>query len=127
MMLRVKHLKNRKYREGLFPRIGAARHKRFDVLHMLKMYLAWAGLTVQKGCTKTEFPADACEACGRVFRLTQPNGKGVQTKGITKTHVTSAVRNVLGMIGVDASGFSGISMRKGAISAAVIGGIPHDL
>ena len=82
---------------------------------------------MQKGCTKTKFPAEACEACGRVFRLTQPNGKGVQVKGITKTHVTSAVRNVLGLIGVDASGYSGISMRKGAVSAAVIGGIPHDL
>ena len=127
LMLRVKHLKNRKKREGLFPRIGRAKCKRFDVLQMLRMYLKWARLQKKAGCSKATHPANPCEACGRLFRLTHPSGKGVQRAGISKTHVTSAVKNVLRLIGIDAAGYSGISMRKGGVSAAVIGGIPHDL
>lgn len=127
LMLRIKHLKNRKEREGLFPRIGAAKHRRFDVLHLLRMYLRWAGLAVHPQCTKKQHPSDPCEKCGRLFRLTHPSNQGVQQKGITRTHVTSAVRNVLQRIGVNATGYSGISMRKGGVSAAVVGGIPHDL
>ena len=127
LMLRIKHRKNGMKREGLFPRIGASQHKRFDVLQMLRMYLGWAKLKVQRGCTKKLHPADECTTCGKLFRLTHPDGKQVQARGVTKTHVTSAVQNVLSLIGVDATGYSGISMRKGGVSAAVIGGIPHDL
>lgn len=127
LMVRVKHLKNRQGREGLFPRIGAAKHRRFDVLQMLRMYLRWAKLQVSPHCTKKTRPTDPCTACGKLFRVTHPSGNAVQDKGITKTHVASAVRNVLQRIGVDASGYSGISMRKGGVSAAVVGGIPHDL
>ena len=127
LMLRIKHRKNGKAREGLFPRIRASKHKRFNVLNMIRMYLGWANLKVQSGCTKKAHPADECKACGRLFRLTHPDGKKVQSNCITKTHVTSAVRNILSLIGVDATGYSGISMRKGGVSAAVIGGIPHDL
>ena len=127
LMLRIKHLKNRKFREGLFPRIGASRNRRFDVLHMIRMYLRWAKLGVKEGCTKKAYPTDPCKTCGKLFRVMHPSGGSVQEKGVTKTHLTSAVHNVLQAIGVDSAGYSCISMREGGVSAAVIGCIPHDL
>ena len=94
---------------------------------MLRMYLRWAHLTVRHGCKKKLQPTDECAACGKLFRRMHPDGKRVQSQGVTKTHVTSAVQKTLALIGVDATGYSGISMRKGGVSAAAIGGIPHDL
>lgn len=47
--------------------------------------------------------------------------------GITRSHVTSAVRNCLLRIGVTLQGYSPISMRLGGLSAAVCAGVPADL
>eukprot|EP00286_Rhodomonas_abbreviata_P018423 CAMPEP_0181293778 /NCGR_PEP_ID=MMETSP1101-20121128/3243_1 /TAXON_ID=46948 /ORGANISM="Rhodomonas abbreviata, Strain Caron Lab Isolate" /LENGTH=95 /DNA_ID=CAMNT_0023398381 /DNA_START=89 /DNA_END=376 /DNA_ORIENTATION=+ len=47
--------------------------------------------------------------------------------GISKDNVRSAVRHSLARIGVSPVGFSGISMRQGGVSAAVLDGIPADL
>mmetsp|Transcript_73006 Transcript_73006/g.152441 ORF Transcript_73006/g.152441 Transcript_73006/m.152441 type:complete len:96 (-) Transcript_73006:573-860(-) len=57
----------------------------------------------------------------RVFPPGQPK------HGITKDNVRTAVKRALARIGVSPEGFSGISMRQGGISAAVLDGIPADL
>ena len=46
---------------------------------------------------------------------------------LTRSHGADAITRCMRAIGVDPAGYSNISARKGAISAAVIEGLPADL
>jgi integrase len=127
LMLRIKLRKQAKGREGLYPRIGAARESRFDIIKLLKMYTRWARLSISPSCSKNAHPAESCEACGSLFRTMHPSGRKVSAQRIAKNIVTDAVRRQLSAIGINTAGYSAISMRKGGVSAAVCAGIPHDL
>jgi hypothetical protein len=127
LMLRIKLRKQAKGREGLYPRIGASREPRFDILKLLRLYIRWAGLATKEHCSKTAHPTESCQACGALFRAMHPTGRKVSEKRIAKNIVTDAVRRQLRAIGINTQGYSAISMRKGGVSAAVCAGIPHDL
>ena len=75
LMLRIKHRKNGMAREGLFPRIGASNHKRFNVLQMLRMYLRWANLTVQTRMHKEIAPDGRMRSVRQIIPADAPRRK----------------------------------------------------
>jgi integrase len=130
--IRIKKRKNDQKRAGLWPRLGPAHHPQFDIQALLREWMQRAELHVHAGCEKGQYPRSSCRACGRLFsRIRGTSGTtytvGETLHGMTKDTVRKAIHTSLRRVGCDPSGFSGISLRRGGLSAAVEAGVPSEL
>ena len=107
-------------RKGLYPRVGAV------VASRLRAYTTRMGLAPTEDCTKQRSPGARCRTCPPVFPHTTA-GARTTTKPVSRQQVTNAVINSLKMLGVDPAHFSGLSMRRGGISAALVARVPEPI
>ena len=106
-------------RKGLFPRAGEA------VASRLRRFVGRLALELGAECTKKQSPAARCRSCPPVFpRIAAGAGTG---QPMSRQQVTTAVINSLCLIGVDPTHYSGISMRRGGISAALAARVPEPI
>jgi hypothetical protein len=106
-------------RKGLYPRVGRA------VTSRLQAFVEELGLEVSVDCSKGRMPGARCRSCVPLFpRLT---AGGDYTKPVSRQQVTNAVIESLKMLDVDTSHFSGLSMRRGGISAALVARVPEPI
>ena len=104
-------------RKGLFPRAGEA------VASRLRRFVGRLALELGAECTKRQSPAARCRSCPPVFPRI---AAGVPSRR-SRQQVTTAVINSLRLIGVDPTYYSGISMRRGGISAAIAARVPEPI
>jgi hypothetical protein len=116
---RIYKRKQDQARKGLYPRAGKA------VFTRLLAYTDDAGLEVAEGCTKGRSPGARCRACVPLFSRIV-NGAATSAP-VSRQQVTNAVLNALRMIGVDTKHYSGLSMRRGGISAALAARVPEPI
>ena len=106
-------------RKGLYPRAGGA------VFTCLLAYTERAGLDVEEGCSKGRSPGARCRSCMPLFPRIA-NGVAT-TDPMSRQQVTNAVLETLASIGVDNTNYSGISMRRGGISAGLAARVPEPI
>ena len=108
-------------RRGLQPRIGVASKAEWDIVDRLRKHASKHNLVVSEQCSKTKSPGARCRHCPPFFFTT--GGKAVggvrPRKQLSRQQVTNSVKPSLQLIGVDTTHFSGLSMRRGGISAAL--------
>lgn len=119
-------------KHGLRPRAEKAQNPDLCILAILAEYQKRAGLTVSPNCTKKKWPRSPCLECGKFFRKTTGWGKRVRdTKDVShpvdRSVISAAIRRLLGRVGVEASVFTPVSMRRGGISAAMAANVPLDV
>lgn len=119
--VRVYRRKQDQRRKGLYPRIGKARFAAFDLVARLRTYAMRQNLSVSHNCTKSSNPGARCRNCPPLF----PTVNRIQE--MSRQQITKAVVHSLQMIGTDTSHFSGISMRRGGISAALLAHVPEPI
>ena len=106
-------------RKGLFPRVGEA------VTQRLRSFVNRQALEVTADCSKQRSPGARCRSCPPVFpRLTAGRASA---KPVSRQQVTNGVINSLRLIGVDTAHYSGLSMRRGGISAALVARVPEPI
>jgi hypothetical protein len=106
-------------RKGLYPRAGS------EVANRLRFYVNSLGLKVSANCSKGRSPGARCRACAPLFPKLKNNAAA--TEPVSRQQVTDAVLNSLSMIGVDTRHYSGISMRRGGISAGLAARVPEPI
>jgi hypothetical protein len=119
LAVRIYKRKQDTARKGLYPRAGAA------VFTRLRAYTEDNGLTVAENCTKGRSPGARCRACMPLFSRID-NG-AVSSRPVSRQQVTNAVLKALQLIGVDTKHYSGISMRRGGISAGLAARVPEPI
>ena len=133
LAIRIKKRKNDRKRNGLWPRVGLATKPQYDVITLARTWLDRTGREQHPDCDKTLHPRSSCQACGLLFSRIGPQGAHTHPTGhprhsISNNTVTDAVRDSLERIGVpDAAAYSGKSLRAGALTTALAGGVPSDL
>jgi len=106
-------------RKGLFPRAGEA------VATRLRSFVERMGLEKEDECSKKRSPGARCRSCPPVFPHITAGAR--TAKPMSRQQVTRAVTNSLQLIGVDTTHFSGLSMRRGGISAALVARVPEPI
>jgi hypothetical protein len=106
-------------RKGLYPMAGS------EVANRLRFYVNSLGLKVSANCSKGRSPGARCRACAPLFPKLKNNAAA--TEPVSRQQVTDAVLNSLSMIGVDTQHYSGISMRRGGISAGLAARVPEPI
>ena len=119
MALRVYKRKQDQVRKGLYPRIGRA------VTTRLEAFVEELGLEVSDECTKDRSPGARCRSCPPLFPRTVTGGPS--PKPVSRQQVTKAVINSLKLLDVDTKHFSGLSMRRGGISAGLAARVPEPI
>jgi hypothetical protein len=102
-------------RKGLYARVGLASCAAWDVALRLRRHAERYGLRVSEQCTKAVKPGARCRFCPPFFS-TECGG---QREMLSRQQVTRGVIKSLELIGVDTAHFSGLSMRRGGISAGL--------
>ena len=116
---RIYNRKQDTARKGLYPRAGSVVYTR------LLAYTERAGLEVDEACTKERSPGARCRSCMPLFPKIA-NGVVTPTP-VSRQQVTNAVLETLASIGVDTTHYSGISMRRGGISAGLAARVPEPI
>jgi len=127
LAIRVWKRKQDTGRFGLYPRLPPGR-----LVFRLRKYIAKLDLRVSPLCTKKLNPGARCPYCDPLFphaMVSASSSVGGKLGGgqvgraplapASRQQVSEAVSKALGCLGVDAKNFSGISMRRGGITAAV--------
>ncbi len=92
----------------------------------LRRYAERDGLEVSAECSKDEDPGAGCRHCPPFF-FTERSGESRGAKirePVSRQMVTSAVIKSLQLVGADTAHFSGSSMGRGGISAALTVKVP---
>ena len=122
MALRVYKRKQDQVRKGLYPRIGQA------VTSRLRAFVDDLGLEVSDDCTKDRSPGARCRGCPPLFpRAVAATARNAKPAPVSRQQVTKAVINSLKMLDVDTKHFSGLSMRRGGISAGLSARVPEPI
>ena len=103
----------------MYPRHGKA------VTDRLREFVRELGLEVSEECSKERSPGARCRTCPPLFPRIVAGSKHSQP--VSRQQVTRAVLNSLKMLGVDTKHFSGLSMRRGGISAALVARVPEPI
>ena len=119
LAVRIYKRKQDQARKGLYPRVGAA------VAARLRSYTERMELEVSGDCSKKRNPGARCRSCRPVFPHTTAGAPA--SKPVSRQQVTRAVTNSLAMLGVDTTHYSGLSMRRGGISAALVARVPEPI
>ena len=115
-------------RFGLYVRIPDS-----PLLAWLRRWIQSRGLRKDPRCTKGERPGARCRYCDPVFprlvsgRAVEPVGQVEQLRPMSRQQVSSAVKTAVGLLGLDSRYYSGKSMRRGGITAAVQAGVPEPI
>ena len=135
--IRIYQRKQDTGRFGLYIRVPDS-----ELTALLKRFIADMGLQIDQGrCTKTRNPGARCKfcdplfpkvACGRkgtvrIFPLPLGPGAGGPLKPMSRQQVSSAVKVAMALLGVDTRLYSGVSMRRGGITAAVQANVPESI
>jgi len=123
MAIRIIRRKQDSGRFGLYVRIPAG-----PVVEMLRAYVRDMQLLADPRCTKMAQRGARCLFCDPVWPKTvlgrrAKTGAG-QLQGMSRQQVSGAVKVALEAIGMDPKHYSGISMRRGGVTAAVQAKIP---
>ena len=113
-------------RKGHYPRLGRASNIEWDLVLRLRAYAERRGLRVSERCSKGTAPGAWCPHCTPFFfteRVETKGGPKVREQ-LSRQMASAAVRTSLQLIGVDTTHFSGMSMRRGGISAALTAKVP---
>ncbi len=102
--------KNDMVRKGHYPALGRSKDPALDIVAQLRTWLRVAGLAVHRACAKRTRPAARCEVCPPLFPLTRC-AQGGTTVVTDRQQASDWIRW--------STRFSGISARKGGISAAI--------
>jgi integrase len=132
----VLYIRNRKQTGcdgGHMVRIAYHSSRSFDPsvcpLSLLRRWLHSAGLSVHPLCRRQATPSERtapCLLCGPLFRPC-PFGTRVKWGRVSRETVQEAISSCLARIGVDTTGFSTKSLRRGGLSSAKSGGVPPAL
>ena len=117
LAIRIIRRKQDTGRFGLYVRIPAGR-----LVEMLRAYVKDMRLRVDPRCTKAAQRGASCPFCDPVWPKTVMGRRGVSAgpiPGMSRQQVSGAVKVALESLGVDARHYSGISMRRGGVTAAV--------
>ena len=118
--------KNDTQRKGHFPALGRSRDPTLDIVTQLKTWLRYPGLAVDPRCTKRQRPAARCEFCFPLFPVTRCARGGatvLTSKPCSRQQASDWIRWAVAQAGGHSERFSGISARKGGISAAIEVGV----
>jgi hypothetical protein len=118
--------KNDTQRKGHFPALGRSQDPTLDIVTQLKTWLRYPGLAVDPRCTKRQRPAARCEFCFPLFPATRCARGGVTvltSKPCSRQQASDWIRWAVAQAGGHSERFSGISARKGGISAAIEAGV----
>ncbi len=112
--------------KGLLPRLGRASNIEWDLVLRLRRYAERPGLEVSAECSKDEDPGAGCRHCPPFFFTERPGeSRGAKIREpVSRQMVTTAVIRSLQLVGADTAHFSGSSMRRGGISAALTAKVP---
>ena len=119
MALAIYKRKQDQVRKGLYPRIGKA------VTRRVRAFVEELGLEVSDECSKERSPGARCRSCPPLFP--RAVAASLHTKPVSRQQVTNAVLNSLKMIDIETKHFSGLSMRRGGISAALVARVPEPI
>ena len=124
--IRIYRRKQDTGRKGHYPRIGCASRAEWDIVSRLKRHAERQGLAVSPECEKEDKPGARCRHCPPLFFIERRRAKGgpLVQEMVSRQMVTNAVKKSLELIGVDSRLYSGISMRRGGISAALTAKVP---
>ena len=120
--------KNDTQRKGHYPAFGRSRDPELDVVVQLMRWMRATGLAVHPDCAKRARPAARCEVCPPLFPLTRcaQGGATVATsRPCSRQQASDWIRWAVKQSGGDSARFSGISARKGGISAAIEARVPE--
>jgi len=98
----------------------------------MREYMQMAQLTVHQDCAKGKdknMRRTPCDLCGRLFPLV-PGGQRAAQPGVaklSKSTISKVITALLLQAGIDDTGFTSKSMRKGGLSTAKCAGIPAAL
>ena len=128
--VRVRKRKSDTGRRGLCTRVPSG-----ILLERLRRWIRDQGLEVSPLCTDKENPGARCPFCPPLFPKTprtaaEParSAQGYNLRlSITRQMVSSGVKICMTLLGTDPRHFSGISMRRGGISAAINAGVPEPI
>lgn len=123
LAIRIIRRKQDSGRFGLYVRLPAGM-----VVEMLRAYVKDMQLRLDPRCTKAIQRGARCPFCDPVWPRTVVGRRAKsapgQLQGMSRQQVSGAVKIALESIGVDAKHYSGISMRRGGVTAAVQAKIP---
>lgn len=122
LAIRIIRRKQDSGRYGLYVRIPAG-----QLLVLFRAYLTDMGLLVDRRCTKEKKKGARCPYCDPVWprtimgRLASAGPEPIA--GMSKQQISGAVKMAIEALNIDGRQYSGISMRRGGITAAVQAGI----
>ena len=128
LAIRIYRRKQDTGRFGLYIRIPAG-----ELVAWLRRYVAAMCLRTSNDCTKRANPGARCPVCDPVFPRTVVGRTGEAhncvgpLKPMSRQQVSGAVKTAIALLGVDARHYSGISMRRGGITAAVQAGVSEPI
>jgi hypothetical protein len=109
--------KNDTVRKGHYPALGRSKDPALDIVAELQTWLRVAKLAVHAACAKRTRPAANCEVCPPLIPFTRCAQGGVTLVTDWRQQVSYWIRWAT-QSGGDSTHLSGISARKGCISAS---------
>ena len=128
LAIRIYKRKQDTGRFGLYVRIPDS-----PLVAWLKRWITSRGLRKSPRCTKGERPGARCQYCDPVFprlvsgRAVEAVGQTEQLRPMSRQQVSAAVKTAVGLLGLDSRYYSGKSMRRGGITAAVQARVPEPI
>ena len=133
MAVRIYKRKQDTGRFGLYPRIPPGLF-----VEKFRLFIASLGTRTMNRCTKQRNPGGRCPFCDPVFPHAMANkstaagrrlGDGSSTRApltpASRQQISGAVKVAMECLGVDTTFYSGLSMRRGGITAAVQARVPE--
>jgi len=128
LAIRIYRRKQDTGRFGLYIRVPAS-----ELVGWLQRYVTALGLRISDNCAKPANPGARCPVCDPVFPRTVVGRSGEARtcvgplRPMSRQQVSGAVKTAIALLGVDARHYSGISMRRGGITAAVQAGVSEPI
>ena len=120
---RIRKRKQDQLRRGLYPRLLPGSTPRLCTIRRLSKMLRVGTRKLSPQCTKAKAPAARCPHCPPLFASWRLQGS--EQKRMSRQQISGAVKSSLKLIGIDSNRVSGISMRRGGISAAIHARVPE--
>ena len=122
----VQTRKNDSIRKAHFPALGRSHDPELDLVRQLEVWLHWMGLCAQPGCPKRLRRLSRCPVCPPRFPKTRKIAGGLTGPTwdpIPLQRASAVIKWMVGIAGGDTRRFSGVSARKGGLSAAIEAGV----
>ena len=120
---RIRKRKQDQLRRGLYPRLLPGSTSELCTIRRVLQLLADDSKEISTSCTKEANPAARCRHCPPLFS-SERRVEG-QRQRMSRQQISGAVKSSLKLIGIDSKRVSGISMRRGGISAAIHARVPE--